>query len=89
MKRMKVYCVSLYTAGMDFNVLEQMSITLTGSSESGCAMITTVFDDQTNAAKYFQILLRQPPASTEPNPPLYMPNTTNIIITNRMSTIWE
>jgi hypothetical protein len=79
----------LYAAGIDFNALEQMSITLTGSSESGCVMITTVFDGQTNMDKQFQILLQQPSASTEPNPPIYMPNTTNIIITNRTSHNFE
>jgi hypothetical protein len=71
---------------MDFNVLEQMNITLNGSSESGCVMITTVFDGQTNMDKQFHILM-QPSTSTEPNSLVYMPNTRNITITNRMSTI--
>jgi hypothetical protein len=70
---------------MDFNVLEQMSITLTGSSEPGCVMITTKFDGQTDTDKQFQIQMQQPSASTEP---IYMPSTTKITITNRTSKIF-
>ena len=81
-------CVSfsLYTAGIDFIAPEQMSITLTTSSESDCVMIRTAFDDQTSMDKQFQIMM-QPSASTEPDSPIYMPSTTNITITNRSSTI--
>ena len=87
---MKIYCVSfsLYIAGIDFIAPEQMSITLTASSESDCVMIMTIFDDcQTNLDKQFQILM-QLSASTEPDSAMvYMPDTTNITITNRKSTI--
>ena len=52
-------------------------------------MIMTVFDDQTNMEKQFQIMM-QPSASTDSEPNssvVYMPDTTNITITNRTSTI--
>ena len=83
-----LYFFSLYVAGIDFIAPEQMSITLTTSSESDCVMIMTIFDDyQTSMDKQFQILM-QPSASTEPDSPVvYMPDTINITITNRMSTI--
>ena len=89
---MKIYCVSfsLYTAGIDFIAPKQMSITLTPSSESYCVMIMTIFDDyQTSMDKQFQIeILMQPSASTEPDSAVvYMPDTTDITITNRTSTI--
>ena len=90
MQWMKIYCISfsLYTAGIDFIAPEQISITLTTSSESDCVMIMTIFDDyKTSMDKQFQILM-QPSANTEPDlPVVYMPDTTNITITNRTSTI--
>ena len=85
----EIYCVSfsLYTAGINFITPEQMSITLTASSESDCVMIMTVFDEyQISMDKQFQILM-QPSASTESDTVVYMPDTTNITITNRTSTI--
>ena len=82
----EIYCVSfsLYTAGIEVNAPEQMSITLTSSSESDCVVIMTVFDDyQTSMDKQFQIS-----ASIEPDSAVvYMPHTTDITITNRTSTI--
>ena len=77
----------LNTAGINFIPSNQMSITLLrNSSEFYCVMIMTVFDDQTNMDKQFQIMM-QPSTSTQSDSPIYMPNITSITITNRTSTI--
>ena len=73
--------------GIDFAAPDpsNMRIMLSNSTTRNCVKIMTKFDDHSsNMDKQFQVLL---PASAKSDPVIYMPNTTNITITNCMCTI--